>query len=56
MTEPLIFLSGLALGLALHVWASWRLAKRTGVPLLDVLRGKPGEERKQVQRGKPGEE
>lgn len=33
-------LAGLTIGLGLHVWACWRLLARvTGVPLLDVLRG-----------------
>lgn len=42
MTELFIAsLVGLATGLGLHVWACWRLLSRmTGVPLLDVLRGK----------------
>lgn len=53
MTELLAFLAGFAAGACL---LAWRVSKRTGVPMLDVLRGKPGEERKEAQRGKPGEE
>ena len=34
----------------------WRASQTTGQSMLFVLRGKPGEERKQSQRGKPGEE
>jgi hypothetical protein len=34
----------------------WRASQTTGQSMLSVLRGKPGEERKQSQRGKPGEE
>jgi hypothetical protein len=53
MSTIIAAIAGLAAG---YVLRSWMLAKSTGAPLAEVLRGKPGEERKQAQRGKPGEE
>lgn len=49
----LSFLAGLAAGACL---LAWLVSRRSGVPMRDMLRGDPGEERQQVQRGDPGEE
>lgn len=53
MTELISLIIGVAAG---YLIACWNVSRRTGQPMLDVLRGKPGEERKEAQRGKPGEE
>jgi hypothetical protein len=44
---------GAAIGWAVR---SWVHSRRTGTPLVQAMRGDPGEERQQVQRGDPGEE
>jgi hypothetical protein len=35
---------------------AFRISRRTGQTMMQVLRGDPGEERKQSQRSDPGEE